>query len=184
MSIQEQEQKQELKQKQEQEQEQEEKAILQETHSEEKKAIEAIKNIVAPARQKNAKPADVESVEVFRYWQQTLGHPQAVLDAKRRKRIRQALASGYSVTQLCDAILGCSYTPHNMGHNEQGQRYDGLHIIFRDADQIDRFIRNAHSPPRPQNAADRLESTNWAAAQRWLHKKTREQGEKVVNECQ
>ncbi len=96
-------------------------------------------------------------VEVFSYWKQTMQHPQAVLDVKRRKRIRQALASGYSVAQLCEAILGCSYTPHNMGDNEQGQRYDGLHVILRDAEQIDRFIRNAHSPPCPQNAANKLD---------------------------
>ena len=101
-----------------------------------------------PEQRKNSKSSDSDVMEVFQYWQQTLNHPQAVLDTKRRKRIHHALASGYTVEQLCKAILGCSYTPHNMGHNEQGQRYDGLHVILRDADQIDRFIRNAHSPPQ------------------------------------
>lgn len=141
---------------------------------EQKEPIEEIKNIVAPAQQKNAKPPDAEVMEVFRCWQQILCHPQAVLDGKRRKRIRQALAMGYSVSQLCDAILGCSYTPHNMGHNEQGQRYDGLHIILRDADQIDRFIRNAHSPPRLQNAADKLNNSNMAVGQQWFREKLAE----------
>jgi len=163
------------------EQEQKEKRLIQEKNLEEKEKIEEIKNIVAPLLQKNSKPPDAEIVQVFSYWKQTLGHPQAMLDAKRRKRIRQALASGYSAAQLCDAILGCSYTPHNMGDNEQGQRYDSVHVIFRDADQIDRFIRNAHSPPRPQNAADRLMNTNFAAGQRWIEKKRREM-EKTVYE--
>jgi len=153
---------------------QEHKEFIQENNLEEKEEIEAIKNIVAPAQQKNVKPPDAEVMEVFRCWQQTLCHPQAVLDAKRRKRIRQALAMGYSVSQLCDAILGCSYTPHNMGHNEQGQRYDGLHIILRDADQIDRFIRNAHSPPRLQNAADKLNNSNIAISQQWFREKLAE----------
>ena len=81
---------------------------------------------------------------------------------------------GVHVSQLCEAILGCSYTPHNIGHNEQGQRYDGLHVILRDADQIDRFIRNAHSPPRLQNAADKLNSSNMAISQQWFREKLAE----------
>lgn len=162
---------------------QEKEVVLQENNSEEKVKVGEIKNIAAPLRQKNIKPPDAEVIEVFRSWQEILDHPHAVLDAKRCKRIRQALAMGYSVSQLCDAILGCSYTPHNMGDNEQGQRYDAVQVIFRDADQIDRFMRNAHNPPRPQNAADKLENSNLAAGQRWLHRKKREQTEKTVYGC-
>jgi hypothetical protein len=101
----------------------------------------------------------------------TLQHPQAVLDDKRQKRIRSALASGYTVDQLCQAIRGCSKTPHNLGDNERGQRYDGLHVILRDADQIDRFIRNAHSPPRSQNSGDALSARNLMAGRQWLDEK-------------
>jgi hypothetical protein len=72
-----------------------------------------------------------------------MGHPNARLDDKRRKLIRNALKTGYAVNDLKTAILGCSYTPHNMGDNDRGQRYDGLHVIFKNADQIDRFINNA-----------------------------------------
>lgn len=164
-----------------QEQEQEQKKLIQKNNSEEKLAIEEINNIVAKSRQKNAKPPDADIVEVFSYWKQTMNHPQAMLDAKRHKRIRQALASGYSPAQLCEAILGCSYTPHNMGDNEQGQRYDSVHVIFRDADQIDRFIRNAHSPPKPQNAADKAITIGKS----WMYKKMQEQAqkEKTVYEC-
>lgn len=151
--------------------EQEQKALIQKNHVEEKEPIEEIKKSVLPTQQKNLKPSDADVIEVFHYWQQTLNHPHAVLDAKRRKRIHHALASGYTVEQLREAILGCSYTPHNMGHNEQGQRYDGLHVILRDADQIDRFIRNAHSPPRLQNAADKLENSNFSVGQQWFREK-------------
>ena len=101
-------------------------------------------------------------------------HPNAKLDDKRRKLIKTALKLGYSVEQLCYAITGCSYTPHNIGDNERGQRYDGLHVILRDADQIDRFISNFHSPPKPQNSADRLDQSNWLARQRWLNAKMNE----------
>lgn len=108
-----------------------------------------------------------------------MGHPQAQLDNKRRKVIKHALDSSYSVMQLQDAIRGCSLTPHNRGENEQGQRYDGLHIILRNADQIDRFIRNAHSPPRLRNDSDKLLAANLAVKERWLALYNTE--EKIIN---
>lgn len=83
---------------------------------------------------------------VFEHWQTVFNHPQAKLDDKRKRYIRQALKSGYTVIQLKQAIDGCSRTPHNIGQNDRGQVYDGIHVIFRDADQIDRFIRNADQP--------------------------------------
>jgi hypothetical protein len=74
------------------------------------------------------------SLRVFNFWKATLNHPNAMFDDKRRKIICNALKMGYSGAQLCDAVTGCSYTPHNIGDNDRGQRYDGLHVIFRDAD--------------------------------------------------
>lgn len=106
---------------------------------------------------------------VFHSWKQIFGHAQAILDDKRKTWIRQALSSGYSVDQLIQAIRGCSLTPHNMGKNEQGQRYDGLHVILKDADQIDRFIQNAVHPPQP--TIHRLTESNIAAGQNWLRMK-------------
>jgi hypothetical protein len=109
-------------------------------------------------------------ITVFEHWKTLLEHPQAKLDDKRKKLIHEALKSGYSVEQLCEAITGCSLTPHNMGHNDSGQRYDGLHIILRDANQIDRFIYNAHSPPKPLTQAERNTQANVHTLQRWLDK--------------
>ena len=86
--------------------------------------------------------------EVFDFWAQTF-HPNAKLDDKRRACIRKALKDGYSVDELKMAIFGCSRTPHNMGDNDRGQRYDALTLILRNGDQIDRFIGNAKDPPRP-----------------------------------
>ena len=88
---------------------------------------------------------DIKSV--FEHWQARLDHPQAKLDDKRKGYIRKALKSGYTVDQLQRAIDGCANTPHNMGQNDRNQIYDGIHVIFRDADQIDRFIRNADQAP-------------------------------------
>lgn len=84
---------------------------------------------------------------IFDVWKDTLNHPTAKLDKKRKFIISNALKMGYTLEQLCEAIKGCLQTPHNMGCNDRGQRYDGLGVIFKDADNIDRFIRNFHNPP-------------------------------------
>jgi hypothetical protein len=116
-------------------------------------------------------PDPTDTITVFEHWKTVLEHPQAKLDDKRKKLIQQALKSGYSVEQLNEAITGCSLTPHNMGLNDSGQRYDGLHIILRDANQIDRFIYNAHSPPKPLTHAERNTQANVHTLQRWLDNK-------------
>lgn len=130
------------------------------------------KHFVAQTRPRKCHDENV--VQIFHHWKSILQHPNAVLDEKRKALIRKALSMGYSVSQLCEAITGCSCTPHNLGDNERGQRYDGLHVILRDADQIDRFIRNAHNPPRAPNPADRLMQTTVSAGQNWLEKKQQE----------
>ena len=107
-------------------------------------------------------------ISVFEQWRQVMNHPKAVLDKQRRRSIQLALNRGYSVEDLCLAITGCSLTPHNCGHNDRGERYDGLHLILRSADQIDRFIHNAQHPPRPLNAAEQQLHSNVQAAQDWL----------------
>jgi hypothetical protein len=118
---------------------------------------------------------------IFAHWKKVMNLPHAVLDKKRRESITQALAMGYTVEQLCHAIEGCSHTPHNMGKNEQGQRYDGLHIIFRDADQIERFIRNFYRPPqlqkiqKTQKTGGEREQASIKNLQNWLDKKTKTQ---------
>lgn len=60
-----------------------------------------------------------------------------------------------------------------MGENERGERYDGLHIIFKNADQIDRFRKNFSNPPRPKNNTEKRTLDNINAAQHWLEKQLR-----------
>lgn len=155
-SLRSQEQEQEQEQDQEQEQEQEQK-----------------ENVVARTRPYSPDGTDV--IAVFEHWKQTMKHRNAVLDDKRKKLIRNALKSGYAVTQLCEAITGCSLTPHNIGDNDRGQRYDGLHVILRDADQIDRFINNARSPPKSLTQAERHTNANVQTLQNWVSKKMTEE---------
>jgi hypothetical protein len=112
----------------------------------------------------------ITAQEIFMHWKKVMHHPDAKLDSKRQILINKALDLGYSGTQLCNAITGCSMTPHNMGNNNQGQRYDGLHIILRDADQIDRFIHHCNSPPQPVRDVDKRTQGNMYAVQRWIKK--------------
>jgi hypothetical protein len=119
-------------------------------------------------------PLDNAIQTVFDCWKTVMCHSDAKLDHNRRVLITKALNFGYDIEQLCQAIRGCSYTPYNMGDNDRGQRYDGLHVILRDADQIDRFIHHYHSPPRPIREADRRTEANVQTLQRWMDKKIRE----------
>lgn len=89
------------------------------------------------------KRRDKGEVEViFEFWKTTFNHPRSVMDPKRKKLITAALKI-YSVDDLKEAIIGCSKTPHNIGKNDNNQVYDGLHIILKDSDNIERFMNNA-----------------------------------------
>ena len=109
--------------------------------------------------------------QIFEHWKTVMNHPNAKLDPKRQALIKKALSFGYGEQELCEAISGCSVTPHNMGDNDQNQRYDGLHVIFRDADQIDRFIHHYHCPPQPKSAAAKRTQANIDTLKRWANKK-------------
>jgi hypothetical protein len=134
--------------------------------------------IVAPKTRPSSDEAQQQIENIFEHWKVLMDHPNAKLDEKRKSIIRKALKFGYSVSDLCQAIAGCSYTPHNMGDNDRGQRFDGLHVILRDADQIDRFIHNCKYPPRRQTDADRRSQANVETLKNWV-KKT--MGEEVAN---
>jgi hypothetical protein len=125
---------------------------------------------------KHCPVAQEDVLKIFVYWQQTMQHPQAKLDSSREKWIREALRMGYSVDDCCQAITGCSLTDHNMGKNDKGERYDGFHIIFKSADQIDRFMQNAISPPKPQGKSEQRLQHNAQAAQAWLKAQPLETG--------
>jgi len=80
--------------------------------------------------------------EVFAYWQKTMDAPRAQLDAKRGKAIKDALKL-YDPRQVCEAILGCSRSAWHMGENDRRQKFNGLGLILRDAEHIDKFIELA-----------------------------------------
>jgi len=99
---------------------------------------------------------------IFSFWKETWKHPRSVMDDKRKKLITTALKN-YSVEDLKLAITGCSKTPHNIGKNDNSQIYDGLHIILKDSDNIERFIGNAGLSINQGNGPHRKQLSNGEA---------------------
>ncbi|MGN8062780.1 hypothetical protein ACTJK4_14070 [Ralstonia sp. 22111] len=147
---------------QEQEQEQEQEQKQEQTHL----------SLTSDEQAPPASKADDEIEQIFAYWQKTMDSPKSRLDDKRRKAIKGAIAMGYSPRDLCRAIRGCSLTPHNMGENDRGQRYNGIALILRSADQIDRFIANDVAPPRANGHANGVAAHNDALVAAYLARGT------------
>jgi hypothetical protein len=120
---------------------------------------------VGPARPTGlpGKPPDAVDL-IFDHWRTTHAHPQARLDAKRRKLILAAL-DGYSEADLCRAISGYRNSPHHMGQNDRATKYDGIELFLRDSKHIDAGIAFYTDPPRTDLSA--LTRKNVAAIEDW-----------------
>ena len=95
----------------------------------------------------NAPPVRAEVLEVFNFWKEKFNHPRQSLNDSYKKIISLALKN-LTLSDCLDAIEGCSLTPHNIGQNDTGQKWDGLHIIFDfKKGNPARFIKNKHDPP-------------------------------------
>ncbi|OGO90104.1 MAG: hypothetical protein A3F10_06990 [Coxiella sp. RIFCSPHIGHO2_12_FULL_42_15] len=77
---------------------------------------------------------------IFSFWQTTLNHPGAKLDAKRKRVIENALKLGYSIDACKQAIRGCAHSAFHMGKNQEGKVYDHLSLILRDSERIEQFV--------------------------------------------
>lgn len=97
----------------------------------------------------SARPQVADAVSlVFEYWRKIMNHPKAVLDKKRKRHLEEALAK-YSVDELKQAIDGCASNEWYMGKNDRGTVFDAIHVIFKDSDKIEGFIRMAFVKPKP-----------------------------------
>lgn len=135
-------------QEQEQEQEQEQKQEQEQTLVE--------RRIASPDR-------DVVR-EVFAYWQKVMDTPRSQLDDKRAKAIKVALKL-YEPRQVCEAILGCSRSAWHMGQNDRGEKYNGLNLILRSADHIDKFIEMAS---KQTTGPETIEERNARILAEWM----------------
>jgi len=102
--------------------------------------------------------------EVFDYWREVMGHERSRLDAGRSRTVRAMLEAGYSVDDLKLAIDGCAGSEWHRGKNDRATVYDGLGLICRDAEHVDRFMQLGEALHRRVRA--RLEERAKAAEPR------------------
>lgn len=113
--------------------------------------------------------------QVFRHWQTVMGHPQAKLDAKRKRNIAARLKDGYTVDQLLSAIDGCLLSDHHMGKNDTGTIYDDIELICRDGPRIDKFIKlTKRGPPQAHNGMSKNTNTTIDNINRVLERRKHE----------
>jgi len=91
---------------------------------------------------------------IFSYWKEVMKkNDSAKFGAKRLKAVKDRLKEGYTVDEIKQAIYGCSITPHNIGQNDQGKRFDCLELICRFGTNIERFTGNAQQAAPKQYSA-------------------------------
>lgn len=103
-----------------------------------------------------AAPIDRSSPEsiVFVYWQETMGHKRAKLDAKRKRAITARLREGHTVDDIKQAIDGCKASPWHQGKNDRQAKFDDIELICRDAVKLDRFRAAADQADQQSNELD------------------------------
>lgn len=92
--------------------------------------------------------ASPDVMEVFNHWRTAMNHPTAALSDKRRQRIKDRLAEGYSVETLKRAIDGCKLSPWHMGTDPKssGQVFDDIELICRSAEKVDMHVARLGRP--------------------------------------
>lgn len=97
--------------------------------------------------------ADPRVREVFDHWVSVMSVARAVLSPKRLKAVASRLDDGYTPENLKAAVDGCSKTPHNMGQNDRGTKFNDLELICRSPENVDRFM-SATGPQAPKPTHD------------------------------
>lgn len=109
--------------------------------------------VAEPESPAATEPDQIRSL--FAEWQNVTGHKRAVLDEKRKRYFRKGLRL-FPYDDVRDAIRGWAHSPWHRGQNDQSTTYDGVHVILRDAEQIEKFReleRNPRSRPVAKKTA-------------------------------
>jgi hypothetical protein len=80
---------------------------------------------------------------IFDHWKATTNHPGAKLTPERERLIRKRLKDGYTEEQLLLAIDGNKASAFHQGQNDRQTVYDKLTLIFRNGENIEKFIEYA-----------------------------------------
>ena len=93
-------------------------------------------------------------------------HPRAKGDKKGRAKIADRLKDKFTVADLQQAIDGNHRSPWHCGQNPSGDHHNKVVTIFRDADQVNKFIEIAERPTQvPTNTRS---ARNMAVLSDWL----------------
>lgn len=108
---------------------------------------------------RGATPDPDPVVTIFEWWQKVMASPRSVLDDKRKKVIKGALKL-YDPRHLCEAILGCAKSDFHMARGKYAgeNKQNGVDLILRDAEHIDKFIAmNGKTTTGPETIEQRNE---------------------------
>ena len=124
-----------------------------EQNREEKKTpkppIPVSQEIGSPSARRKYVEKNSDVIFIFDRWKNVMRHPDSRIDKKRSNAILNAIDMGYRISEIEEAIIGCSKNPWNMGLNPNGKIYDDICLILRDASHIDSFIADFKRPPIP-----------------------------------
>lgn len=128
----------------------------QEQEQEQEQKQEQEQNVV---ERRNASPDRDVVGDIFAYWQKTMESPRSQLDDKRSKAIKAALKT-YDPRQVCEAIKGCSRSDFHMARGKYAgnNKQNGLGLILRDADHIEKFMELANN--RAATGTESIEERN------------------------
>lgn len=115
--------------------------------------------------QPSVNAVDMNIGHLFGFWKETMKKSGATkLDSKRKTAIKNRLKDGYSVEDIRLAIINCSLTPHNMGQNDRGQKFNDIELICRNAANLERFMESNPMQAQQQSAdfTGQQSVANWA----------------------
>lgn len=118
-----------------------------------------------------------EVEDLFAYWQQQCGHPEAKLSQDRRGKIRARLAEGRTVEEVRKGIDGAANAAHV---NDAGQRFDDIELICRSGSKLESFIGRAELRRERRASSERLVQVapaSEAEVERWAEVAQRLYGE-------
>lgn len=110
--------------------------------------------VASKQRSAKAKLVSDEAISiVWNHWLTVMGSTRAVLDHDRKVKIAAAIHD-YGIEASCKAIDGCASSAFHMGDNPQQKKYNGIDLIFRDADKIEGFIQRTEKRDARQEFLD------------------------------
>ena len=85
---------------------------------------------------------DDDANSIFDYWCSVMQTGRSSFSPKRKKVILDRLKEGYTKNDIETAITNCSNTPHNMGQNSNGKKYNDIELICRSPEKLESFRDN------------------------------------------